>query len=30
MGQIRENIKKGTMKEFRDEFVKNYYGVKDE
>jgi len=26
MKQIRENIKKGTMEEFRDEFVKDYYG----
>lgn len=25
MRQIRENIKNGTIKEFRDEFVKNYY-----
>jgi queuine/archaeosine tRNA-ribosyltransferase len=26
MKQIRENIKKGTMEEFRNEFVKDYYG----
>ena len=26
MEQIRENIKNGTLKEFRDEFILNYYG----
>ncbi len=26
MKNIRINIKNGTMKEYRDEFVKNYYG----
>ena len=26
MTEIRENIKKDTLEEFRDEFIKNYYG----
>ncbi len=26
MDEVRENIKMGTLKEFRDEFIKNYYG----
>lgn len=30
MKNIRENIKNGTMEEYRDEFVKNYYGEKHE
>ena len=30
LGQIRENTKNGIMQAVRDEFVKNYYGVKDE
>ena len=28
MAKIRENIKSGTLEEFRDEFVKEYYGEK--
>ena len=30
MEQIRENIKKGTLLEFREEFIQNYYGGKYE
>ena len=30
MKKIRENIKNGTIKEFRDEFVKDYYGNCDD
>ena len=30
MASIRENIKKGTMSEFRDKFLKEYYGDKHE
>ena len=29
MKQIRENIKSGTIKEFRDQFVRDYYGNKE-
>ena len=28
MEKIRENIKNDTLEEFRDEFIKNYYGDK--
>ena len=28
MAKIRENIKSGTLEEFRDEFAKEYYGEK--
>lgn len=29
MKEIRENIKSGTLEEYRDEFIKNYYGGKN-